>query len=36
VTHEDSGFRMPRAQAGGSGTPPTSAIIEYPPAYTPG
>jgi hypothetical protein len=36
VTHEDSGFRMPQARAGGDGTPLTSAIIEYPPAYTPG
>jgi len=34
VTHEDSGFRMPRA--GGDGTPLSSAIVEYPPAYTPG
>ena len=34
VTHEDSGFRMPRA--GGGGTPLSSTIVEYPPAYTPG
>lgn len=35
VTHEDSGFRMPRA-AESNGTPLSSTIIEYPPAYTPG
>lgn len=34
VTHEDSGFRMPRAR--GSGTLRSSSIVEYPPAYTPG
>ena len=34
VTHEDSGFRMPRT--GGDRAPLQSIIVEYPPAYTPG
>ncbi|KIM44373.1 hypothetical protein M413DRAFT_442367 [Hebeloma cylindrosporum] len=33
MTHEDSGFRMPRAR---DGRPLSSTIVEYPPAYTPG
>ena len=34
VTHEDSGFRMPRA--GRDRAALQSIIVEYPPAYTPG
>ena len=34
VTHEDSGFRMPRAGRGDRAA--LQSIVEYPPAYTPG